>query len=136
MNIKLKKSITIPLLLGLTIQLSGCGTILQPERKGQSAGRLDPSIVVLNAIGLLFFILPGVVAFAVDFNNGTIYLPGGRASVDGDDVNIVKVEGEVTNEKIEQAIFAQTGSVVSLKNSYAQQVEDLDSTLKNNIKFL
>jgi hypothetical protein len=61
------------------LQLIACGTIMYPERKGQKAGRLDPAIVVLDAIGLLFFIIPGVIAFAVDFNNGAIYLPGGNS---------------------------------------------------------
>lgn len=53
----------------------GCGTILHPERRGQAAGPLDWKIVALDAVGLLFFFVPGVIAFAVDFNNGTIYLP-------------------------------------------------------------
>ena len=60
----------------LTLHLTACGTILHPERKGQRDGRLDAGVVVLDAIGLLFFIIPGVIAFAVDFSNGTIYLPG------------------------------------------------------------
>ncbi len=46
----------------------------QPSR-GQAAGPLDWKIVALDAVGLLFFFVPGVVAFAVDFSNGTIYLP-------------------------------------------------------------
>lgn len=54
---------------------SGCGTILYPERRGQPAGPLDLKVVALDAIGLLFFFVPGVIAFAVDFSNGTIYLP-------------------------------------------------------------
>lgn len=53
----------------------GCGTILYPERRGQPAGRLDMGVVLLDAVGLLLFFVPGVIAFAVDFNNGTIYLP-------------------------------------------------------------
>jgi hypothetical protein len=53
----------------------GCGTILYPERRGQPAGRLDWGIVALDAVGLLLFFVPGVIAFAVDFSNGTIYLP-------------------------------------------------------------
>lgn len=56
----------------------GCGTVLHPERRGQSAGPLDWKVVALDAIGLLFFFVPGVIAFAVDFNNGTIYLPSER----------------------------------------------------------
>lgn len=55
--------------------ISGCGTLLYPERRGQPAGPLDWKVVALNGIGLLFFFVPGVIAFAVDFINGTIYLP-------------------------------------------------------------
>ena len=136
MNIKVKKSVAIPLALALTIQLSGCGTILKPERKGQSSGQLDVGIVALNAIGLLFFLVPGVIAFAVDFNNGTIYLPGGSASVNEDDVNIVYIDGEVTNEKIERAILEQTGDVVSLNDSNVQSSDNMGSDFKNEVRFL
>lgn len=54
---------------------AGCGTVLHPERRGQPAGDLDWKIVALNGLGLLLFFVPGVIAFAVDFNNGSIYLP-------------------------------------------------------------
>lgn len=54
---------------------SGCGTILYPERIGQPSGPLDWKVVALNTLGLLLFVVPGVIAFAVDFHNGTIYLP-------------------------------------------------------------
>ena len=64
----------------LVAQLLGCGTILYPERRGQPAGRYDTDIVILDAIGLLFFIVPGVVAFGVDFSTGAIYLPKGGKS--------------------------------------------------------
>ena len=59
----------------LEIATVGCGTLLYPARKGQPAGRLDWGVVALDAVGLMFFFVPGVIAFAVDFNNGTIYLP-------------------------------------------------------------
>lgn len=65
------------LLSGLS---AGCGTIMHPERKGQLAGPLDWKIVGLDAVGLLLFFVPGVIAFAVDFNNGTIYLPSNGCS--------------------------------------------------------
>jgi hypothetical protein len=98
-------------------QLVACGTIMYPERKGQRDGRLDPSIVILDAVGLLFFIVPGVIAFAMDFNNGTIYLPGGKhgdissseASAKmvylGDKINdpavVAKVLGEASGQSID-----------------------------------
>jgi hypothetical protein len=56
----------------LFLGVSSCGTILKDGRGGKS-GQLDIQIVVLDAIGLLFFLVPGVIAFAVDFNNKTIY---------------------------------------------------------------
>ncbi|MDB5390758.1 MAG: hypothetical protein JWM11_6404, partial [Planctomycetaceae bacterium] len=59
---------------------TGCGTIMHPERKGQPAGNLDWSIVALDGVGLLLFLVPGVIAFAVDFNNGSIYLPAEEKS--------------------------------------------------------
>jgi hypothetical protein len=65
---------------GLICGLSGCGTIFYPERRGQPAGMLDWKVVALDAVGLLFFFVPGVIAFAVDFNNGTIYLPPGQCA--------------------------------------------------------
>lgn len=57
------------------VTTTGCGTLLHPERKGQPAGQIDWAIVALDGLGLLLFFVPGVIAFAVDFNNGTIYLP-------------------------------------------------------------
>jgi len=66
----------------LVVVLAGCGTIFYPERRGQSATRLDADIVILDGVGLLFFLVPGVIAFAVDFATGAIYLPpGGRSRV-------------------------------------------------------
>ena len=58
----------------------GCGTLLYPERRGQTRGRLDADVVILDGIGLLFFVLPGLFAFAVDFVTGAVYLPQGEAS--------------------------------------------------------
>ena len=69
--------------IGLVAHLTACGTLLYPERKGQTDGRIDPGVAAMNGVGLLLFIIPGLVAFAVDFHNGTIYLPG-TASTDGD----------------------------------------------------
>lgn len=56
----------------------GCGYILYPERRNQQVhnGRLDVGVVLLDAIGLCFFIIPGIIAFAVDISSQTIYLPG------------------------------------------------------------
>jgi hypothetical protein len=63
--------------------LSSCGTLLYPERREARkdetmSDKIDVLIVALDAVGLLFFIVPGLVAFAVDFGTGAIYLPKGK----------------------------------------------------------
>ncbi len=63
----------------LAFQLVSCGTLLYPERRGQTSGRLDPAVVLMDTIGLFFFVIPGVIAFAVDIYTGCIYLPGGHS---------------------------------------------------------
>lgn len=65
----------------LLSQLSACGTLFYPERRGQIDGRIDPAIVAFDAIGLLFYIIPGLIAFGVDFATGAIYLPDAKYSV-------------------------------------------------------
>jgi len=99
----------------LVFQLIGCGTILYPERKGQKAGRIDAGVALLDAVGLLFFLIPGVIAFAVDFNNGTIYLPGGRGSLEGNDIKEVKFNPKNSNvADIERIVKNETGLTVKL----------------------
>lgn len=138
MKTKIKKSITLSIVAAFVIQLAACGTIMHPERKGQKSGQLDTSIVVLDAIGLLFFLVPGVIAFAVDFNNGTIYLPGSSASINPGDINVVNIESEITNEKIEQVILETTGETVRLneENVLSNEKTVTLSELKNEIRFL
>ena len=93
------------------IELAGCGTILYPERKGQKGGRIDPGIAVLDGLGLLFFIIPGVIAFAVDFTTGAIYLPGGpRKSstfLEDEKIIIVRVNPKELNEEVIREVVSQ-----------------------------
>ena len=101
----------------LTLQLVGCGTLMYPERRGQRGGKLDIGVTILDAVGLLFFIIPGVIAFAVDFSNGTIYLPEHRimTSLNMKDFRQVKFDPKHTSiAMIEKIIKDQTGCLVKL----------------------
>lgn len=69
------------LAVSLLTQLAACGTLFYPDRRGQIEGRIDPAIAALNAIGLLFYVIPGLIAFGIDFATGAIYLPEGQYSV-------------------------------------------------------
>ncbi len=108
--------ITISILL--IIQLSGCGYILYPERRGQKpVGRIDPAIAVLDALGLLLFIVPGVIAFAVDITNGTLYFPDGRRRSSGptgdEPMTVIRVNPAELNEKMIQHIVKEhTGASI------------------------
>lgn len=75
---------SVLLTLGLAVVTAGCGTLIFPERqKAEHSGKLDPNILILDGVGLLFFILPGLVAFGVDFVTGAIYLPEGVEKGEG-----------------------------------------------------
>ncbi len=100
-----------------TLQLVGCGTLMYPERRGQRGGRLDVGVTILDGIGLLFFIIPGVIAFCVDFSNGTIYLPEHRlmTSFNMKDFRAVKFDPKHTSmAMLEGIIKDQTGREVKL----------------------
>ncbi len=58
------------------VSMTGCGTLLHPERRGQAHSvHLDWKVVALDGLGLLLFFIPGIIAFTVDFYTGAIYLP-------------------------------------------------------------
>ena len=105
----MKKLLTLFISTGLILNLTACGTILHPERKGQTSGRLDAGVVLLDALGLLFFFVPGVIAFAVDFSNGTIYLPDGYTqNLTDEEMQSVTVNGQVDQEKLKALIENKT----------------------------
>jgi hypothetical protein len=100
------------------LQLASCGFVLYPERRGQTHGRIDPAIAVLDGVGLLLFLVPGIIAFAVDFATGTIYLPGSkRASTnpsDTDELLVIHVHpSELNIQKIEEIVTDHTGYPVT-----------------------
>lgn len=77
----------------LLTQITACGTLFFPDRRGQIDGKIDPLVAGLDAIGILFFVIPGLIAFGVDFATGAIYLEGGKTA-------------QVAPEKLQEAIGA------------------------------
>ncbi len=113
---KLVNMLHISICAILIFQLVGCGTIMYPERKGQKSGKIDAGVAVLDGLGLLLFLIPGIIAFAVDFNNGTIYLPGtSRSSLDINNIKQVKFDPKHNSiASIEKIIKEETGYEVKL----------------------
>lgn len=105
------KYIKTLLIVAISFQLVSCGTMIYPERRNQAAGRIDVGVALLDGFWLLVGIIPGVIAFAVDFSTGAIYLPATRHSrLDSRDMRVVEFDPETTTQKeIEEMIRKETG---------------------------
>ena len=124
------KVITSLLAMTLFLNVAGCGYIMHPDRRGQTGGNLDPAVVLMDGIGLLLFVVPGVIAFVVDFSSGAIYYPGGRRSVQGG-TNMPQVRLDAkhpTTAMIERMVLEQTGVEVTLDREHVTviRLESLD----------
>ncbi len=118
--LKLLKNTAVTLLLAIIgFQAVSCGTLLYPERKGQISGKIDPNVAILNGIGLLVFLVPGVIAFAVDFSNGTIYLPPDKSAQLPHAPRSAKTVSfdtqTLTSDKLEQIVKTETGRDIDLR---------------------
>jgi hypothetical protein len=108
-------------LAGVMLLQVSCGTILYPERRGQKSGRLDVAVILLDGACLLLFVIPGIVAFAVDFGTGAIYLPAEdspRKSPEtpstGPMQQVRVAPAELTAQRLEAIVREQTGKTVHL----------------------
>jgi hypothetical protein len=102
--------VSAALVATLLAQLSACGTIFYPDRRGQLEGRIDPLVAGLNAIGILFYVIPGLIAFGVDFATGAIYLPSGKYSLAPEQLqDAVGADGQVDNARLKAIILRETG---------------------------
>ena len=97
---------------------TACGTLFYPERRGQERGKIDPTVAILNGLGLLLFLVPGIIAFAVDFHTGAIYLPPDDewSAGDGDrGTRVVHMDpDQITPESLAAVIEQHTGKQVTL----------------------
>ncbi|MEG0245953.1 MAG: polyribonucleotide nucleotidyltransferase [Pseudomonas sp.] len=102
----------------LLTQLTACGTIFFPDRRGQIEGKIDPVVAALNAIGILFYVLPGLIAFGIDFATGAIYLPGGTtAHVAPEKLHeAISADGKVDNSKLQAIIESELGQRLPLND--------------------
>lgn len=95
----------------LLTQLAACGTLFYPERRGQIDGKLDPVVFALDAVGLLLYIVPGLIALGIDFATGAIYLPGGeKYSVAPEALrDAVDNQGQVNRQRLRAIIREDSG---------------------------
>jgi hypothetical protein len=124
------------------LQVAGCGTVMYPERRGQRSGRIDVGIAVLDGLGLLLFIIPGVIAFAVDFSTGAIYLPSGKSKraggMENRDLAVINTSPNDLNiAKLDEIVSAYTGEEVNLESNTILVYEaDDDKNIERQLKKL
>ena len=109
----------ILLIAVLILPLSSCGLLLYPERRGQTSGEIDVGVAILDGIGVLFFVIPGLIAFAVDFSTGCIYLPPDHNRDTKTPRNtrtaLIQLSPDVmTRDNIESVLAEQIGQPVDL----------------------
>ncbi|ATE75620.1 polyribonucleotide nucleotidyltransferase [Pseudomonas frederiksbergensis] len=106
------------LIASLLTQMTACGSIFYPDRRGQIDGKIDPAIAALDAVGLLFYIIPGLIAFAVDFATGAIYFePGRTAQVAPEKLKeAIGADGKVDNHKLQTILESELGRSFPLDN--------------------
>ncbi|WP_314918049.1 polyribonucleotide nucleotidyltransferase [Pseudomonas helleri] len=95
----------------LLTQLTACGSIFFPDRRGQIDGKIDPVVVVLDGIGLLFYVIPGLIAFGIDFATGAIYLPPGKTAQIAPEKlqEAIGADGKVDNSKLQAILESELG---------------------------
>jgi hypothetical protein len=119
----------------LITQVTACGTLLYPERRGQTNGQIDIGVAALDAIGLLFFFVPGVVAFGVDFITGAIYLPGGgMASLTEDELNTIKNGPDSIDVEKFKTVMAQRSDIQLPKDTYSDQLSVMAMSSTQSLK--
>ena len=135
---KLIRTLKVVTCVFLIAQLSGCGTIMYPQRRGQTGGKVDAGVAVLDGVGLLLFLVPGVVAFIVDFSTGAIYLPGTyMSSLNQKNMKVVKFNpNNYTNETLEKIVKQETGFDVKLNDASTKvtKLESIDGVNINLVK--
>jgi hypothetical protein len=118
------------LLTGLTAAsaslLTSCGTLIYPERRsarsdGTMGKEIDFLILGLDAVGLIFFLIPGLIAFAVDFGTGAIFLPEGGKQMNKNEPTIFndlsqhdRINTPVQPEELEKVLAKHTGRKIDL----------------------
>lgn len=95
----------------LLTQITACGTLFWPDRRGQIDGKIDPLVAGLDAIGILFYVIPGLIAFGVDFATGAIYQEGGKtAQVAPEKLReAVGANGKVDRAKLQAILHTELG---------------------------
>ena len=127
----------------VTSSTGGCGLLLHPGRNGAPhSNQIDWKVAALDGLGLILFFVPGVIAFAVDFYTGTIYLPANNGHVGHTASKSELKQRHVSREElqmssIEKAVSDHVGQNVSLRDdgsrvSHLAKIDQFDTQVEHH----
>jgi len=123
-------------LVVFTLAVSGCGTILYPERKTAAlSNELDTGVVIMDCLWLLAGIIPGVIAILVDHSTGAWYLPESEVGLSPGDTVLVNIQGPAPADcQVTLGLLSASGEELTPKASArATKGKELDGPLSLTI---
>lgn len=113
----MKRFLSLSLAVATALMCCSCGTLFKGERRDSKAShQIDVLIFGLDCVGLLFGIIPGVVALIVDFSNDTIYysLDEVKSKADADLSKMKSIHvADMSREGIARALSAELGRPIA-----------------------
>ena len=113
------------LLAALLLSASGCGTLFYSRRIGKKMSKtIDKKVFFTDCFLCLAGVIPGVIAFILDYDNGTIYYT--EAELIPDDFNegclnpgrMKKIDGgSMTEAEIARRLSEATGRKIDLSQA-------------------
>jgi hypothetical protein len=87
---------------------------------------------VLDGVGVLVFVVPGLVAFGVDFATGAIYLPSGRRTAGhpgSDELEVVRRNPDTLSiDEVQAVVSARIGEPLRLAaQAHVYRLDDADA---------
>jgi predicted small lipoprotein YifL len=121
MMLRIKRYLAAWILVVFLMSLTACGYFLYPERRGQTKGDLDIPIILLDGSSLLFAVVTGsgviavvgIVALAVDYTSGCIYLPPKSKKAE---LEVIPFDNKraLTKADLESILSGYTGTSVNI----------------------
>ena len=94
----------------LLMPLALCCAAAAPLAPAWAEGKIDPVVAGLNAVGILFYVIPGLIAFGIDFATGAIYLPNNQYSLAPEKLqDAIGTDGRVDNLKLKAILQRELG---------------------------
>ncbi|MCR9160008.1 MAG: hypothetical protein ACE37F_38205 [Nannocystaceae bacterium] len=95
----------------LVALLPSCARIMHPERVGNRSGTVDVGPLVIDLLLFIPGLIPGVIAIAVDFGTGAIYVRNDAASLEDSGLRL-ELAGDAV-DGYEVLVLDDVGTVVA-----------------------